>query len=336
MNRKLWSMGAAMALACAVAQQARSADLKLPADGWASWEVAAPEGTPFWCCWSSWDDSAASRQPCKLDERPNGFGTRRDQQTTDAVRVYARTTAGKLDRLQVLAAACQVQTKTPLTDIAGIAPDDSARWLVTQAKRDTVDQSTREPVVEQALAGLAMHRGDFAGKALADFAHNDARAEARKWAVFWLAMMRGEEGAEVTSSVMFTDKEPEVRKHAAFAMTQSKSPRVAPELIKLGNTDKDGDVRAQAWFWLAQSGSAGAETAILAAARKDAEDHVREQAVFALSQLPDERSTKALIAAAEDQSLPREQRKRAVFWLSQSEADEAQKYLETVLARVTH
>jgi hypothetical protein len=343
MSRATWSMravarvtGAAALLICTIVQPARAADLELPADGWSSWEVPAPEGTPFWCCWSSWNDRADSREPCKLDERPTGYGTRRDHETTDAVRVYAHQAGGKLDRLQVLAAACPVNTRTPVSDIAGVPTDDSARWLITQAKRDAVDKSTRESTVQQALAALAMHRGQLAGKALADFAHGDARTEARKWSVFWLALVRGAEGADVTSSVMFADKDPEVRKHAAFALTQSKSPRVAPDLIELGNTDPDGDVRAQAWFWLAQSGSASAEAALMAAARKDADDHVREQAVFALSQLPDERAAKALIAAAEDQALPRAQRKRAVFWLSQSESDAAQKYLESVLLRVAN
>ena len=128
-------------------------------------------------------------------------------------------------------------------------------------------------------------------------------------------------------------KEPEVRKHAAFAIAQTKSPRAAADLIRQGNTDKVGEVRAQAWFWLAQTGAAEAEQAIGAALRKDPDDEVREQAIFALSQLPDDRGVKALIAAAQDSSLSREQRKRAVFWLSQSGSDAAQAYLEKVLAR---
>ena len=66
--------------------------------------------------------------------------------------------------------------------------------------------------------------------------------------------------------------------------------------------------------------------------RRISDDHVREQAIFALSQLPDERATRALIAAAEDRSLSSEQRKRAVFWLAQSESEGAQTYLEKVLA----
>ena len=91
-------------------------------------------------------------------------------------------------------------------------------------------------------------------------------------------------------------------------------------------------MRAQAWFWLAHTGASGAEEAITAALKKDKDDQVREQAIFALSQLPDERATRALIKVAEDRSLSREQRKRAVFWLAQSESKGAQKYLEKVLA----
>jgi HEAT repeat protein len=131
---------------------------------------------------------------------------------------------------------------------------------------------------------------------------------------------------------MFGDREPDVRRHAAFAITESKSPRIAQDLIRLGNTDKNGEVRSQAWFWLAETGATESENAIGAALRKDADDHVREQAIFALSQLPGERGTRALIAVAEDRSLPGEPRKRALFWLAQSESEGARVYLEKMLA----
>ena len=95
---------------------------------------------------------------------------------------------------------------------------------------------------------------------------------------------------------------------------------------------RQGRRRSRAGLVLARAHrSAEAEAAIAAALRKDADEHVREQAIFALSQLPDERATRALIAAAEDRALSREQRKRAVFWLAQSESAAAQAYLEKVL-----
>jgi hypothetical protein len=318
-------------ISLALAAPALAAELTLPRDGWSSWEVAAVEGAPAWCCWSGRaDERTGSRSSCKLDGHSGGFGNR-DDETTDAVRIYARTSGGKVDRLRTLSATCPVQAATEIRDLGVIAADDSARWLMDLAKRGDQDSVKRNRIGDEVLAALATHRGNLARDALAAMARNDARKETRKEAVFWLAQVRGNEGADITSSIMFNDKDPDVREHAAFALGQSKSPRVAADLIKLGNTDKSGDVRAQAWFWLAQSGAPEAEGAIIAALKKDSDDDVREQAVFALSQLPDERSAKALIAMAEDRSLPHEQRKRAVFWLGQSESDAAQAYLERVL-----
>ena len=318
---------AALCLAV-VATPAFAAELTLPKDGWTSWQVEAVEGAPEWCCWSGRGDSDASRASCKLDQDSGNFGSR-DKQTTDSVRVYARVAGGMVERLRVLSATCPVEARTPIHELGNVAVDDSAHWLIALSKRQGTDKN--DDLQENVLAGLAMHRGDLAQNVLTDIARGNDRAETRKKAIFWLALLRGTAGAEAVSSAMFNDKDPQVRQHAAFAITESKLPNVAQHLIRLGNTDSDGEVRAQAWFWLAHTGASGAEEAITAALKKDKDDQVREQAIFALSQLPDDRATRALVTVAEDRSLSHEQRKRAVFWLAQSESEDAQKYLEKVL-----
>ncbi len=314
-----------MCAALAFASQARSADLPLPKDGWASWEVQAVEDSPAWCCWSSSDSAAADTSASKLDADRQGYGSR-DKARTDAIRVYARFAGGKVEKVRALAATCPVESKTPIQKLDHVETDDSARWLIGLAK--TPDSEFGE----EALGALAMHRSAVAFDALSTMARVDAQEEIRKRAIFWLAMLRGTAGADITTHAMFNDPSAEVRKHAAFAITLSKSPRVSADLIKLGNTDKDGDVRAQAWFWLAHNGAADVENSIIAASKQDADNNVRELTIFALSQLPDERATPALIKAAEDKSLSREQRKRALFWLAQSESPGAQTYLDKVLA----
>jgi hypothetical protein len=313
----------------ALSTQVQAADPKLPQDGWASWQVDAVEGAPAWCCFDSLGDRDTGPKTCKLDDNRDGYGSR-DNATTDSVRVYARVAGGKVEKLRAYAASCRVEAKTPIQDLGPIAADDSARWLAALRKSGASalkDDDDKDDV----LAAIAMHRGDVAQDSLASLARGTGDAETRKKAVFWLAMVRGAEGAEVVSSVMFNDKDPELRQHAAFAIAQGKSARAVQDLIRQGSTDKDGEVRAQAWFWLAQTGAAESEGAITTALKKDSDDHVREQAIFALSQLPDERATRALIAAAEDKTLPYEQRKRALFWLGQSETDGAEKYLDKVL-----
>jgi HEAT repeat protein len=330
-----WVGTLAAAVVTTVGAVAHGAELDLPRDGWVSWQVPAVENTRAWCCFSGWVNGVQKPAACKLDERSDGYNSRDDDATVDSIVVYARLNAGKLERLQALSPSCPVETKTPIRPLQDIGADDSARWLIDLAKVGGRDVPPHRDLGESALAALAAHRTELAGDALARFARTDARDEMRKRAVFWLALMRGERGAEITSSVMFDDAEPEVRKHAAFAMTLTKLPRMARDLMRQGNNDRDGDVRAQAWFWLAQTGVPEAEKAINAAMRQDASEHVREHAVFALSQLPEARATRALIAVAEDQSLSREQRRRAVFWLSQAESDSAQAYLEKVLASFT-
>jgi len=331
LRRTLRTLAPALAL-LAISPASRPADLQLPREGWVSWQVPAVDGAPAWCCFSSWRNGKGTPAACKLDGGPDGYSLGSHDKTTDSVRVYARLAAGKVDTLQALAASCPVQTDTPIQDVANVTAEDSARWLTAQVKQSGNDAVAKRPIAESALAALAMHRGDVARDALAGFTR-DSRAETRKWSVFWLAMLRGNEGADLVSPVMFNDPEPQVRKDAAFAMSQSKAPRVTADLIRLGNTDKSGEVRGQAWFGLALSEAVEAEAAIIAALKKDADDDVREQAIFALSQLPDERATRALIKVAEDRSLSRDHRKKAVFWLSQSESAEAQAYLEKVLTR---
>ena len=315
----------------ALTPQVQAAEPQLPREGWVSWQVAIPDGAPAWCCWNSGRDRAGPSIPCALDNADT-FGVGARDETTNTVKVYARSSSGKIDRLQVLAASCPVEAKTPVQELAGVQGDDSARWFIARVKEERGETAKHRSIGEHALAALALHPGAVASGALKGFAR-DPRIETRKSAVFWLAMLRGAEGADVASSVMFGDNDAEMRKHAAFAMAQTRSPRAAADLIRQGKTDKVADVRAQAWFWLAQTGADDAEREIVQALKKDSDKLVREQAIFALSQLPDERSTRALIAAAEDQSLDREQRRRAVFWLSQSRSDSAQAYLEKVLAR---
>jgi hypothetical protein len=230
----------------------------LPRDGWASWDVPAIDKAPAWCCFG-WDGHDSPPGTCKLDGHTGGFGSR-DHETTNTLTVYARSSDGTVDRLQVLSASCRVETKTPIQELEGVSSDDSAHWLLAQVQTHRL--------TEDAMAGLAMHRGDF--------------------------------------------------------------PR--DSLIRIGAADASAELRAKAWFWLAMTGGPGAEAPITAAIRKDPDDHVREQAVFALSQLPDERAIPALIAIAEDRTLAREQRKRAVFWLTQSESPGALAYLDKVLS----
>jgi hypothetical protein len=314
-----------------VVGNAFSAELAFPRDGWASWQVPALDDAPDWCCYSDWNSRDDRRPSCALDGKHSGYGSR-DEQTTDFVRVYARFADGKVDRLRALSATCPVQTGTAIRDLGTPAVDDSARWLTALATGHDIGANTQERLAHDSLAALAIHRGEVAHDALVSIARRATDKDSRKQAVFWLARLRGREGAQIATSIMFNDADAWMREHAAFSVSQSISPTADQDLIRLANTDADAKVRAHAWFSLAMTKSSAAEAAIEAALRKEDDENVRERAIFALSQLPDERAPRALIKVAQDKSLPREERKRAVFWLAQSESSAAQTYLQEVLA----
>lgn len=141
----------------------------------------------------------------------------------------------------------------------------------------------------------------------------------------WLAAQVQQRGAEAGDRP--------VGEHALAALALHPGETASAALVGFARVDARTGIRKSAVFWLAQSGADEADQTIATALRKDADESVREQAIFALSQLPEDRAVRALITTAEDRSLSREQRKRAVFWLAQSEARAAQDYLDQVLAR---
>lgn len=250
---------ALLAVALVVASQAASAALALPAEGWASWYVEVPAGTENRCCFAWQRKKEVLRTACELDGRDNGFGSFSDEDRVNGMRVYARFSGGKLEKVRALGPYCPVTSDTPIRELGAVAPAESAAWLASQVPL------AGERLAEDALSSLATH---------------------------------------------------------------GTSP---PHLIRAATTDSRPRVRAQAWFWLSQTGAAETESAVNAGLRKETNRHVREQAIFALSQLKGERGGRALVAVASDASLPREDRKQAVFWMSQVESDAAVAYLDKIL-----
>jgi HEAT repeat protein len=121
--------------------------------------------------------------------------------------------------------------------------------------------------------------------------------------------------------------------HAAFALAQSSAPERTELLIRQGREDRDADVRGEAWLWLAQTGASESEAAIFAALREDPSEDEREQAVFALSELPDERAVGSLTQIVRDARMDRAIREQALFWLAQSDSDEAYATIDALLSQ---
>lgn len=325
----------AILLAALLPAPAVAAPLEVPGDatGWYGWRVAAAPDAPAWCC-NAWRGETRGdtegRGLCNLET--GGAWTTCDDAVASSgeVLVYARLAAGTAEKIRVLSPGCAVELPDDLTDLGAVDADASFEWLRGQVGADA-------PAGDEALAAIAMHRGERPLRWLVDVANGAADGpaddELREDAVFWLGQARIGEAAGTIERLMFDDADPEIRQHAAFVMSQSKAPNRIEALIRQGREDEHGETRAQAWFWLAQTGAAESEAAILRAIASDPDRDVREEAVFALSHLPEERAVDALVGVLRDRSLRQDVREQALFWLAQSESDRALAIVENLLTR---
>jgi hypothetical protein len=119
-----------------------------------------------------------------------------------------------------------------------------------------------------------------------------------------------------------------------FAATIADSVTIWPALLTLA---KDREVnrsnRKQAVFWLSQAAGDRAAEGLEDLVDDDDEDReVREQAVFALSQLPKDEGVPILLRTAKSNRDP-SIRKKAMFWLGQSDDPRALALFEEILSK---
>ncbi|HEX6059242.1 MAG TPA: HEAT repeat domain-containing protein [Gemmatimonadaceae bacterium] len=125
-----------------------------------------------------------------------------------------------------------------------------------------------------------------------------------------------------------------VGERAVFASTIADSVEAWPELLRLARDEGvPRGTRRSAVFWVGQAAgdaaTAGLDSLVDDA---DADLEVREQAVFALSQRPRDEGVPVLIRLARTSPSP-SIRKKALFWLGQSEDPRALALFEEILTR---
>ncbi len=121
---------------------------------------------------------------------------------------------------------------------------------------------------------------------------------------------------------------------AVFPATLADSVTVWPDLVRLArDADASRRAREQAVFWLGQAAGQAATKDLTDLVADDSLDRdVREHAVFALSQQPKDVGVPALIQIARS-NRDREVRKKAFFWLGQTNDPRAVALFEEILTR---
>ena len=320
MNRAAWMLVAALSVMPALIHA--SALGNLPRDGWVSWRVPSAAKGDGPCC-HEMNGSGEGQRGCRLqadrrDPQPMQIDTK-EGAAGDLV-IYLHRKNGRSTALHALGSRCPVELDTPLQAIAGVDPSASLAFLDAEIERKD------GPRRERLLMAIAHHQGEAAARRLIARSAPDQVSSMRRDALFWLSQLHAEAGLDTLQQAAAVDPSREIRHHALFALSQADLDTARAALRGFAaDTGADAEDRGQALFWLVQSGDPQARELALQAAGNN-ESRLAEQAVFALSQL-DSGAEEALISVVEG-DYPRETRKRALFWLGQSDSDVALRYLD--------
>jgi HEAT repeat protein len=286
-------------------------------DGWFAFRYPAVEGTTMPCCWTGRQNGPMT-MGCSLDGAHQGFVSNSDAGIETTLVAYARVEDGEVRRLRVAGAGCPMEADgQSVTWIGETSAVKTLDWLETLARHGDEDR-----VGHPALWALALHADSSATGRLRSLAL-EAAFDRSEQAVFWLGETRGHEGFESLDGLLSELPVGETRRQVNFALGMNSSREARDLLVRIATGDRDPDQRAEALFWLAHSYPDSALEPILEAIRGEPDPGVAEQAVFALSQLPDDVAGPALLALARDNSLPREARRQALFWLAHEGNEES-------------
>ncbi|MEO8140086.1 MAG: HEAT repeat domain-containing protein, partial [Gemmatimonadota bacterium] len=130
------------------------------------------------------------------------------------------------------------------------------------------------------------------------------------------------------------EKNEPASEEAVFPATIGEGVTAWPALLRIArNQEVQKKVRRSAIFWLGQAAGEAATLGLDSITQDQRQDReVRESAIFALSQRPKDEGVPALIRVAKSNRDP-ELRKKALFWLGQSEDPAALALFEELLTR---
>lgn len=208
-----------------------------------------------------------------------------------------------------------------------IAMQDGHRALpviVTAAKEDDSPQ-----VQEKAVFAVSLIHLPEAEEAMIDLADSGPTMHIREQAVFWMGQNGGEKA--LAKLKQFTEKNSRLGEKAVFAISQIDGEKAEQVLIDLARHASSKAIRKKAIFWLGQKASKKAQVAVRETVYKDDETEIQEAALFALSRMPADISVPELIHISKTHTHFRI-RKKAIFWLGQSDDTRAADYLAQLIA----
>ena len=334
-NAKLEIRAASQDLSATVAQiSSESANAK-----WIGYSVERVPGSGEVCCENFSGHGEALCGTCRLemgngDEATHNHGASGrtvSLESGEKMAVLLRIANKRVIRIRIASSACTLDAGgLQFVWLTGVTAMESVALLTKFVRLEDFRNENDHAISEQALTAIALHAGNEADRAFADFVSPQQSTELRMKASFWLGAARGKSGFALLQKMAKSDADTDVRSQVTFALFVSKEPGATDEMIRMAHDDESTQVRGQALFWLAQKADKKASEAITGAIQNDPDTDVKKKAVFALSQMPKEEGVPKLIDVAQT-NRNFEVRKQAMFWLGQSNDPRALAFFEKIL-----
>lgn len=152
----------------------------------------------------------------------------------------------------------------------------------------------------------------------------------RKSAVFWMAQQQAPGALKELLHTLRRDPSQDVRAHAVFAIGLVQCKEADDALIQLATKEKNKRLRKQAIFWLGQKAVKKSGEILEGLIREEKDSEIQSTAVFALSQRAGSAPKLVKIAKTHPHLAVR---KKAIFWLSQSDDPIALKTILEILEK---
>ena len=184
---------------------------------------------------------------------------------------------------------------------------------------DSILRFSKDPEIQdKAVFALSQHDSPKAQQALRAYAERAEVPDAvKEKAIFWVGQNESPENAAFLRSLYGRLKSPELRKKVLFSLSQMGGEENCRWLLGTARDTTQGiEMRKQSLFWAGQCGVSLDELTKLYGNVGD--QQMREQLIFVYSQRDEPQALDKLIDIAKHDPNP-ELRKRALFWLGQSD-----------------
>ena len=190
--------------------------------------------------------------------------------------------------------------------------------------------STDRQLVDKAIFALSQQNSPRARQALRVYAErSDVPESLREQVIFWIGQSGGAESGTYLRELFGRIKGEELRKKILFSVSQMGGDENMKWLVGVARDRAQPiEVRKQALFWASQGGAALAELAGLYSSFDDRQ--MKEQLIFVYSQREEPAAVDKLLEISRRDPDP-ELRKKALFWLGQSDDPRAAKALQDII-----